>query len=88
MTVQIKWLDSGREPQCKPDPAYPHGKDIDETGDQGWGCKTELPYPAPRCGAWLLICDNCGVRVAVTAAGRPDDPRSVRLPCKVKESEH
>jgi hypothetical protein len=28
MTIDVIFLDCGREPQCKPDPAYPNGKAI------------------------------------------------------------
>jgi hypothetical protein len=47
-------------------------------------CFTFLrPYPTPRCGKFMVKCDVCGEMVIVTTAGRRDDPRSVRLPCKV-----
>ncbi len=85
----IKWLDRGREPQCPPDPTYPHGKDVDFITaflQDGWPtCKAELPYPAKRCGVYLVECKGCGSTVACTTAGRPDDPRSVTLPCKKHE---
>jgi hypothetical protein len=29
-----------------------------------------------------VYCARCHCRIAVTTAGRPDDPRSVRVPCK------
>ena len=28
ITHEITWIDSGREPQCKPSPAYPDGIDV------------------------------------------------------------
>jgi len=28
----------------------------------------------------LVECDTCGITVTLTTAGRPDDPRSVRIP--------
>jgi hypothetical protein len=34
-----------------------------------------------RCGVWVVACHTCGLRVGITAAGRPDDPRTVRLAC-------
>ena len=76
---KIDWLDSGRGPQCKPNPDYPGGKDIG-TGP----CKVDLPYPAKRIGIYIIHCNECGLRVGITTAGRPDDPRSARLECKVK----
>ncbi len=77
----IKWMDAYREPQCPPDPDYPNGIDVDQTVPGTQACKTALPYPAKRCGIYYIHCHLCGVRVGVTTAGRPDDPRSVKLPC-------
>lgn len=34
----VEWIDSGREPQCEPDPKYPNGIDIDAPG-----------MPTPNC---------------------------------------
>lgn len=79
----IEWLDSGREPRCTPDPAYPDGKDVDATFCEHPSCRVDLPYPAKRCGAYVVTCNLCGMRAACTTAGRPDDPRSYRFHCKV-----
>lgn len=79
--LKIEWRDSGREPQCAPNPDYPEGIDIDLSGGAP-ACETALPYPARRCGAYIIKCTLCGVRVGVTTAGRPDDPRSAKIPCK------
>lgn len=77
---KVEWMDSGREPQCPPNPAYPDGIDIKADG-AAMTCKADLPYPAKRCGAYVVECTRCGLRVACTTAGRPDDPRSIELPC-------
>jgi hypothetical protein len=77
----VKWIDGMREPQCAPDPAYPNGIDIDVSGDSKETCTTDLPYPAKRCGYFLVNCELCSLSVAITTAGRPDDPRSVKLRC-------
>jgi len=83
---KIEWHDSGREPQCPPNPAFPNGKDIDIAEGmcrEGWPrCKVDLPYPAKRIGYYMIECEACGSTVVVTTAGRPDDPRSVTMPCK------
>ncbi len=79
--MKIEWIDSGREPQCEPDPDYPNGKDIDLAGPEPKACETALPYPAKRCGIYVVSCPACGHRCAITTAGRPDDPKSVRFPC-------
>lgn len=78
----IAWIDHGREPQCAPDPAYPHGVDLDMS-EGAPNCATELPYPAKRCGLYIVECMTCRVRVGITTAGRPDDPRSVRVACRL-----
>jgi hypothetical protein len=83
MSITVTWFDHQREPQCAPDPAYPDGRDIDlRRGSARRNCIAELPYPAPRCGAYFVACDKCGFSVVITTAGRPDDPRKVFLPCK------
>jgi hypothetical protein len=81
--LQVKWIDRGREPKCPPNPAYPKGKPIDCTGGAEHFCQTDLPCPAKRCGLWYVECEACGANALITTAGRPDDPCSVKLPCKV-----
>lgn len=83
---KITWIDGEREPQCPPNPAYPRGIDLDLSGGRSLRCTVPLPYPAKRCGHYLIECPLCGIRVGVTTAGRPDDPRSVRIPCKINGS--
>lgn len=93
----VVWHDKGREPQCAPNPAMPDGACVDFAYDgsapvQPFGapfaeakhptCEVELPYPAARCGVYVIECAACGLSVACTTAGRPDDPRVARLPCK------
>lgn len=83
--IKIEWIDSGREPKVAPNPKCPDGIDVDiSTPPGGWNCRVELPYPARRIGHYLLECDICGSRVAITTAGRRDDPRSATIPCKRK----
>ena len=79
--MKVAWVDSGREPQCKPDSNYPNGKDLDiSLGKRS--CLVELPYPAKRCGYYVIECEKCNFSMACTTAGRPDDPKSLRVPCK------
>ena len=78
----VEWSDSGREPQCKPDPAFPDGCDIDGSLGAQFACSVPLPYPAKRIGFYIVRCTLCAMSVAVTTAGRPDDPRSIKIPCK------
>lgn len=103
MSFSVKWIDSGREQQCQPDPDFPTGKHIDVLTPLGAttevrvdsrdaspyrpdSCYCALPYPAARCGLYLVDCERCGVRVGVTTAGRPDDPKSIRIPCQLAEA--
>jgi len=80
--LKVKWIDGGKEPQCAPNPAYPDGIDIDLSEGAERACSTELDHPAMRIGHYLVMCRTCGQRVALTTAGRADDPRSVKLACK------
>lgn len=84
--LKVTFLDSGREAQCPPNPAYPDGMNIDLTSGALQWCGVELPYPAPRCGMMVIECETCGVHNAVTVAGRPDDPRTVRMACRRRAS--
>lgn len=82
MGKTIEWLDREREPKVAPNPAFPKGIDIPPAyPEQPW-CKVDLPYPAKRVGLYVITCHDCGLRVAVTTAGRPDDPRSAKINCK------
>lgn len=81
MTLNVKWIDGHREPQCAPNPAHPKGIDIDATHGAFASCQVSLPYPAKRCGLFMVDCDTCGQTIAITTAGRPDDPRSLKLGC-------
>lgn len=81
---EIEWVDRGHEPECPPDPRYPKGIDLDGSNGAAKTCSVKLPYPAKRCGIFMLRCLTCGYTVAITTAGRPDDPRSVKIACKRK----
>lgn len=77
----VTFICSGRgKAQCAPDPDYPHGKAIDFCEGRTH-CNVTLQYPAPECGHFLIQCNLCKVSIAITAAGRPDDPTSITLPC-------
>ena len=82
MSFQINWIDRGFEPRMLSDPRYPTGIDLDVSNGAPATCKTTLPYPAKRCGFYVVVCEQCGTDAIVTTAGRPDDPRSVKLACK------
>lgn len=82
MTLNVIWHDSGREPRSPPNLHYPDGIDLDLSGNAPKVCWTTLPYPAKRCGHYLIKCTDCGLVTLVTTAGRADDPRSVKIRCK------
>ncbi len=81
---KIDWIDRGLEPKCSPNPAYPKGVDIIGHIIGQKNCKVDLPYPAKRCGIYLIECSTCGIVVACTTAGRPDDPRSITMQCRLQ----
>jgi hypothetical protein len=83
----ISWIDGGRPPRVAPNPAYPDGKDIDASDGKLPRCMTPIPYPTghKNIGQWLVECEVCGAKTIVTAASRPDDPRSLTIPCKAME---
>lgn len=80
----IVWIDKEREPECAPNPAYPDGIHIDASEGALKTCTATVPYPADRCGIYAITCRTCGVHVALTTAGRADDPRSIKFACKQK----
>ena len=82
--LSVEWIDRGREPACAPDVAFPHGVDLDLTAGEANTCQIALPYPAKRCGYFLVSCSECGFQGIVTTAGRVDDPRSVKIACKLR----
>lgn len=79
--LSVYWIDHNRDPQCAPDPNYPNGKAIDISVPGSPSCAADLPYPARRCGVYVIECRQCGFKIGLTTAGRPDDPRSIRIPC-------
>ena len=82
---KIEWIDRGYEPQCAPNPHYPEGIDIDGSNGLLPACLITLPYPARRCGYYYVECGICQINALITTAGRPDDPRSIKLPCALKQ---
>ena len=79
----VVWQDFEREPKCDPNPDFPDGKDVVlPMSPIAKSCKVVLDCPAPRCGAYQVQCRECGIFVTITTAGRPDDPRSVTMPCR------
>jgi len=79
---ELTWMDAGRVAKSPPDPRFPNGVTADLTLGARLACQVNLPYPAPRVGKWLVQCKECGLTAMITAAGRPDDPRTARLACK------
>ena len=81
---KIKWFDSGHEPKGQPNPDFPRGYDIDVSHGAEHSCFIDLPYPAKRIGHYYIKCRVCGAKVLCTTAGRVDDPKSVRMACKIE----
>lgn len=82
--LKVEWFDRGRDPVCAPNPAFPNGVDVDVSFGAPDTCSTDLPYPAKRCGTYIVVCERCGYGVGVTTAGRPDDPRSLKIACRLE----
>lgn len=78
----VDWVDQQYETTQPPDPTYPNGTAIDVAMDAPRACRIELPCPAPRCGLFVITCRACGYSIALATAGRADDPRTVRMPCR------
>lgn len=83
----VKWVDGGRPPSAKPDPKHPDGVDLvlpASAQDSLEICSTKIPYPTghENIGTWLVTCRRCGFQITVTAASRPDDPKSITFPCQ------
>jgi hypothetical protein len=81
--IKVKWIDGHRVARSRPNPQYPNGIDVDVSGGAFKTCITLLPYPALRCGFYSIKCDHCGLTGLITTAGRIDDPRSIKLACKL-----
>ena len=79
---RIKWIDGKAEPQNPANPRYPDGIDLDVSKGADRVCLITLPYPARRLGYFDIECMDCGLTVAISTAGRVDDPRSVKVACK------
>jgi hypothetical protein len=81
--IEVEFLSHHRKAKIAPNPRFPSGIDVDLTHGARH-CNVKLPYPAECCGIWFVRCTDCRSNAAITAAGRTDDPRSVKLPCKHK----
>jgi hypothetical protein len=80
---RVDWFDRGRDPVVKPSPDYPDGKDVDASHGAPQTCTVNLICPAPRCGEYWVTCQLCGTHMGCTTAGRPDDPRSIKVACTI-----
>ena len=83
ITLTAQWISERRKARNPPNPAFPDGLDLDISAGRP-ACSLALDYPAPCVGAWLIKCALCGMSVVVAAAGRPDDPRAIKIPCLTK----
>jgi hypothetical protein len=81
---KIVWNSAGRTAQCPSDPKYPRGIHIDGRIDKAEpSCFVKLPYPAECVGGYRATCNICGLVIGITAAGRPDDPKSFEITCNL-----
>jgi len=82
--LDVRWLDGKRYAQSPTNPQFPDGMAIDMSRGASATCTVELPYPAKRCGMYTVDCRTCGIHIALTTAGRRDDPRTVKIGCKAQ----
>lgn len=81
--IKVRWIDGGRSATQPANPQFPDGFNLDISKGSERSCTARLPYPAARCGIWEIEFDACQLKAMVTAAGRADDPRSLRIACRV-----
>lgn len=85
--IEIEFRKSGRgKARCEPNPDFPNGVTLDIAQGRT-SCAIDLPYPAPECGVWVVRCKLCLRCIAITAAGRPDDPIKALIPCNLNKGE-
>lgn len=82
MGVKITFNDAWRVAKERPNPKYPDGMDANCAKPGEEACCFNLPYPAPRCGSYSVVCDTCHFTCIITVAGCADDPRTLTMPCK------
>jgi hypothetical protein len=80
--LRVTWKDRDTRPLFPVDPDFPDGTHLDLAFGAEPACWTDLPYPVARVGAHQVECPTCGLRLLCGANGRPDDPRTVRVPCR------
>lgn len=85
MKHEVTFFGYGRKAQCPPDLNYPNGKKFDLSAGRP-SCTVAIPYPAPECGQFLVVCKTCRFKGVITAAGRPDDPVEVKVACKISKN--
>ena len=77
---KVEFIDRGRPPRVAANPDIPNGQHID-SGERP-ACRVELPYMTQtNVGYWYVECRKCKTNMLITMASRPDDPKSVMLPC-------
>jgi hypothetical protein len=79
----VDWVDLHRSSDAPADPAFPAGSPIDVALDALRACRIELPWPAERCGIWLVTCQKCGLYIRLKTTGKADDPNSLRVACRL-----
>ncbi len=81
--IRVTWLDERRQAQHPSNSAYPNGIEVDCSDSAAETCTQALPYPGKSCGQHFVVCETCGRTILITATGQADDPRSVKVACKI-----
>jgi hypothetical protein len=83
MSIDVRFIDARRTAREPANPKYPNGMMVNlNVNPLARSCSFNLPYPAPRCGQYIVTCRTCGFSVGLTVAGRADDPRVITIPCR------
>jgi hypothetical protein len=85
MPLIVTWKSDGRRAEHPANPDFPNGMRLDVSSGREPSCEADFTYPAPACGTWVVNCHTCGFSGIATAAGRSDDPRSIRVACRKKD---
>jgi hypothetical protein len=81
LSHSIEWWDYDVDSVDPADSAHQLGRSLDYSNGQVPHCVFIVPWPAARCGHYVIKCYRCGGAYAVQTNGRLDDPVSVKVGC-------
>jgi hypothetical protein len=81
MTPIATWFSTAGGRSIRPIRAIGWAAVIDSSAGRPF-CEVALQHPPPCVGKWIIKVLVCDMLAMVSAAGRPDDPHTVRLTYK------